>query len=276
MFRWGVVTAVAGLLVVLVTAISGAGGIAWSVGILLVVIGLALGLVGLARRGRFGLQIRTGRDTDPWEMTSDSERNLLAVFADASAVRRARAALLAADVPPDAIVTDDAVDATRSLEAEMRDELARPWLQESSFLARGAKGFVIVAVLASLAGLVIGLPFAAIDFGLTLTGRMILLGSVGLLFGATVGLIVGPALLEARPGEPLAAQRGVPVRVRRDSPELRQLLIGLHPLRVDELRADGTPIGTLAEEKVDHGTLRTLAANAQSDDYHDVGSQARD
>jgi hypothetical protein len=114
------------------------------------------------------------------------------------------------------------------------------------------------------------LPFAAIDFGLTGGGRLVLLGAVGLIFGASVGLIVGPALASPRPGVPMAAQRGVPVRIRCDSPGLRTLLAGMDPLRVDELRSDGTPVGTVIEHKVQHETAKTIASNAHSDDYHEA------
>ena len=165
---------------------------------------------------------------------------LVAVFGREDQAEEARRQLLAMGLKPGQIEIDRRSDEVVSLKGEVREELTEGWILPHVALAltkESAKGFTVVTLYASIIGAIVAAPFAFIDFGLTFPGRLMLLVLLGFAFGGTVGLVVGPALAATRPGEPLAAHRGVVLRVRSDSDRMRELLAALHPIRVDDFRA---------------------------------------
>jgi hypothetical protein len=91
--------------------------------------------------------------------------------------------------------------------------------------------------------------------------------SSGFAFGAA-GLVIGPALASKRPEEPMPAQRGVVVRVRSDSDEIRAVLAQLGPIRVDAVQG-AVPRGsvTTEEAQTDSGIVHGLEAVMRGDDF---------
>jgi hypothetical protein len=171
--------------------------------------------------------------------TSRPEHELLVVFRDAPSARRAVEELEAAGVPGRVIGVGEQHDLELGLRAEMREELAGSWMLPP-VPREAARGFVAVTIVLAVIGAVIASPFAFIDFGLTFWGRVVLLVGIGLAFGVTVGIVVGPALAAKRPEEPSAVDRGVVMHVGFDTPAIRNLLVRFDPIRID---------------RVDHGVL---------------------
>src|SRR4051794_41034381 len=172
---------------------------------------------------------------------------LVAVFRSQDEADEAARRLHSIGVDDGAISVGDQRDEITSLKAEMRDELTEGWILPQAAMAvtkEGAKGLSIVTVTAAIVGAVLAAPFAFIDFGLNFAGRLVLLVLVGLTVGGSVGLVIGPALASKRPDEPMAAQRGVVVRVHRDSEQIRSVLTDLRPVRLDEVKGS-VPTGAV-------------------------------
>ncbi len=200
------------------------------------------------------------------------DHELLAVFRDPEHARQAQRHLQAAGVPHGIIDLDKEGDRLTSLRAEMREELAEGWLMPHLGVAmtkEGARGFVVVTLLCSLIGVIIAAPFAFIDFGLSFWGRLILLVLIGLAFGATLGIIIGPALASRRPDEPAAAESGAVMHVADDTPEIRAILKNFDPIRIDEIARGTLPRGTVTTDTPPpvRGTAADLQAGLESDDF---------
>jgi hypothetical protein len=196
---------------------------------------------------------------------------LVAVFRSQGEADEAARRLHSIGVDDAAITVGDQRDEITSLKAEMREELTEGWILPQAGMAltkQGAKGLGIVTISAAVIGAVVAAPFAFIDFGLSFGGRLVLLVLIGLAFGAAVGLVIGPALASKRPDEPMAAQRGVVVRVHRDSEQIRSVLTDLQPVRVDEIKGR-VPTGTVTTEETQtaSGIVQDLEAGARSDDF---------
>lgn len=196
---------------------------------------------------------------------------LVAVFGRKDQAEEARRQLRAIGLEAGQIELDRQSDEVLSLKGEMREELTEGWILPQAALAltkEGAKGFTMVTLGASIIGAIVAAPFAFVDFGLTFLGRLVLLVLVGFAFGGSIGLVLGPALAVKRPEEAMAAQRGVVLRVRSDSDRIREVLAGLHPIRVDEVKG-GVPIGTVTTEEAQTptGTVQDIEAGARGDDF---------
>ena len=212
--------------------------------------------------------------TDP-SFTPEQERELLVVYPSREQAGAARAALLQAGVADADIRVDAEPDRIASLRAEMREELTHAWVVPNAGVAytkEGARGLVATALIGAAVGLVAAVLLAIPDWGSSYPTRLLVFGLVGVAFGATVGLVVGPGLGSRRPDEELAATHGALLRVTHDSPELRRLLGDLHPIRMDEVRGDDLPVATVATEGDDdhpaRDALEGLGTNLGGDDYH--------
>lgn len=213
--------------------------------------------------------------TDP-TFIPEHDRELLVVYPDREHARAAATALLDAGVPREHVHLDEEPDAVASLRAEMHDELTKAWVVPNAgvvYPAGSARGLAMVAVIGAAIGLLAAFPLALIDWGSTYWVRWLIWAVVGVGFGLAVAFVVGPAGGAPRPGELPPAARGIMLRVEEDSPELRHLLAGLEPIRMDEITHDGDPIDAVTIEKPDRGvegaveTAKDMAANADSDDY---------
>ena len=181
-----------------------------------------------------------------------SRLHLLAVFPTADTAREAQQSLRAAGVPADAIEFDDPGDETSSLRAEMREELDDAWvLPQAAFIApkEGARSFVVLTAVTCVVGAIVGVPLAFIDFGMTFWTRLLLIEGLLVATGVAIGLVLGPSLGVKRPNEPMAAQRGITVRVRQNDAPTRACLSAFNPVRLDEVTVDGEPVSTVATEE---------------------------
>lgn len=163
-------------------------------------------------------------------------------------------------------------DEVVSLQAEMQEEMDQSWVSPQAGFAytkESAKGLATVMPVFSVAGAVLALPLALIEFGgLDLWVRIVISALVGATAGVTVALVVGPSLGAKSPSAPMAAQRGRVVRVEDDSPEVSGAMADSEPIRVDELREDGTRAATVTteEQRSDEGTAQRLTRNVRARD----------
>jgi hypothetical protein len=210
--------------------------------------------------------------TDP-TFTPESDRELLAVYPDRQHAQAARTALLDAGLREDVVHLDEDLDAVASLRSEMHDEITRAWVVPNAAVAYpsgAARGLVLVSIVGALVGLTAAFPLALIDVGSTYWVRWLVFAIVGVAFGLTVALLVGPAGGAPRPGELPAAARGSLLRVERDDATVREVLVLHDPIRIDEISHEGDPIATVTPERPDKAseTAKDIAANVQGDDYH--------
>jgi hypothetical protein len=215
--------------------------------------------------------------TDP-SFTPESERELLVVYPTAQQANQARTALLDAGVADADIHVGEEPDVVAALRAEMHQELTDAWVVPNAAVAytkESAHGLLVASAIGALIGLVAAFPLALIDVGSSYWVRFIVFAAVGVAFGLAIALVAGPALGANRPAEEPAGVRGTVLRVEHDSHQLRQLLADLHPIRLDEMGHDGTPIATVTTEGPDTEvetaveTVKDMAANVTGDDYHE-------
>jgi hypothetical protein len=211
-----------------------------------------------------------------------SKHDLLAVYADPGGARVAAARLRDAGIASNAIAAAEPRDHDLSLRAEMRDELTSSWISpQASFIMtkEGTRGFVVLLVMLNAVAVAVATPFAFIEFGgLAFWGRwLIVVGSVVAMV-SVIALVVGPALGSRRPDDPLAAHRGITLRVAADGDDVVEILKASGPIRIDAVTRDNRPLGPIATEE-DHGQPSSLAdeaaraagdlaTNVSTDDVH--------
>ena len=205
--------------------------------------------------------------------TSPQDQELLAVYPTRERAEQARERLLRLGVRPESVRLDAESDEVLSLRAEMHEELTQAWIvPTAAFVAtkEGAKGMGMVGAIAIVIALAIAIPLAFVDFGSTLGVRLIVFSLVAVALGGTIGFVAGAGMGSKRPAEPMAAHRGVVLRVDQDTQELRDALADEEPIRVDEVTHDDVPLDTILTEEQAHddGTVEEVAANLQGDDYH--------
>lgn len=210
--------------------------------------------------------------TDP-SFTPPSGRELLAVYPDRDRAEAARVALLDAGVDEGKIRLQSDEDIAASLRSEQHDELSRAWVVPNAavvYPAGSARGLGMLTIVGCAIGLAAAFPLALIDWGSTYWIRWLIWAAVGVGFGGVIALVVGPAGGAPLPGEQPAVARGVTLRVAEDSDQLRDLLADLDPVRIDEVDHEGSPIETVVREEPDTATqtLKDMAANARSDEFH--------
>jgi hypothetical protein len=211
----------------------------------------------------------------------ESDRQLLAVFDDPDAAQRARTALVDAGVPAEQVHVGDQIDVVSGLRAEMLEELTRSAVVPNAaavYPKESVRGFGLVSAIGVGIGVLLAFPLAAIDWGSSYGVRLLVFLLVNAAFGFTIGMVAGASLAAPRPGARAAAVRGTTVRVERDDAHLRELLAGLHPIRIDELSRNGGPIDTVVTEGRDDlaETAKDMAANAASDDYSPQAERVRE
>lgn len=177
-------------------------------------------------------------------------------------------------VPRHAVRLGADADGVLELRAEMREETDEAWIAPQAGLAyskEAAKGGSASTVLLAVLGAVLFAPFGAIPFGgLPTVARVVLMAIVGALALGAIGAIAGPALSVRRANDPLAAERGVTVRVDADTPELEAAMASSHPIRLDRIGPDGDRLATLATEEQERrdGLADDVAATARDMKEH--------
>lgn len=179
--------------------------------------------------------------------------HLVAVYPDEGAARSAADRLEAAGVDPGRIRVGRPEDHTSSVVAEMRQETDEAWMSpQAGFLltkemARGAA--VVVPVLAGLGALFALALTPFVLSSLPVWARLIVLAGLGAAAGGAAGLILGAGEAEKGSREPLAAERGVAVRVESAAPGLEKVLAAAGPIRVDRVSDSGTATRTVATDE---------------------------
>jgi hypothetical protein len=219
--------------------------------------------------------------TDP-SFISAAERDLVVVAHDRDEAESTKRALVAAGVPEDEILVDRPEDRAASLRGEMHEELTHSWFgAQAGFLytKESARGLVAGGAIGGAIGILLAFPLALIPIGdIGYGGRLVATLVVGLAFGFAIGMVAGPSVASLRPNQPPAIERGTLIRVRRDTPEIRDLLAQLHPIRVDEVRRwDDLPIDTPYTEGggAIAQTARDVAENLRANDDNAVDPEAR-
>ncbi len=182
-------------------------------------------------------------------MAIRDEMRLVAVYDTDDDARGAVRALERAGVDTAGIRIADPRDHVAGIEAEMRNEVMHSVAGPGNigpFTKEMAEGSLIGIAVGGIVGLLIALPFAAIDFGLALWARLLLVAIVGAVVGATIGWIVGGGFAAKRGDEPLAAETGVTLAVVSSVPA-RQALMTTNARRIDIVEPDGHAVNTVSE-----------------------------
>lgn len=144
-------------------------------------------------------------------------------------------------------------DRRDALNAEMSDEMRASFAAPQAGIIYPKEAMKTAAWMfpvSILAGVVIMVPLALLLVPRTsMSGgaRAVIGGLIGAALGATIALVL-MALGEKNPDEPMAAERGVTVRVDDDGDELRRVMLAAHPIRLDVVDDRGRPIETIAAE----------------------------
>jgi len=149
---------------------------------------------------------------------------------------------------------DDPADVSTSLRAEQRQELDDAVIMpHASFIAtkEGTRGFVLISVVTVVVCLLVSIPLALIDFGLSYWLRFIIVFAIVLTMGLTLALVFGPSFGTKDKDDVAAASRGSLLYVASNSPSIRELLAACNPIRVDEVTPRGDPKATVYTES-DH------------------------
>ncbi len=183
---------------------------------------------------------------------ADRTARLVAVYRSERTARAAVDAAIRAGAAPNDVRIDDDLDAVVSLEGEMREEMEHTFVGPGNvgpFTKEMSKGMLVGIAVGAVIGLVAALPFAAIRFGgWGLGARVVLLAICGAFVGSTVGWVVGGAFAARRPGERLAAERGVTVTAPATR-SIERAMAGAAPIRLDVVDAGGQPVGTVTTEE---------------------------
>ena len=203
-------------------------------------------------------------------MTNAGRDETLGVFKDRESAETAAERAQSAGADRSGMRVGDDADTRASLEAEMREEMEESWLSPQAAVVatkEAAKGMSLAIPLAAAAGAVVTLPLAfLVTFGDTsLWVRIVIALSVGAVGGGTVGFIVGGGMAIKGPDEPLAAERGVTVRVADARGDVVEALADEEPIRLDTVAPSGRKTSTVTteEERSADGVVENLAQNAR-------------
>jgi hypothetical protein len=154
-------------------------------------------------------------------------------------------------VPEAEIHLGEPPDQRRSVEAEMEAEFAESWadIGHGVTTAEMTRGAVIFGFVGGAVGLVLGLPigYFLYDDSVSSLTRLAVGALIGILFGSTVGALVGGGMAVDTKTEGLAGERGVVVRIDDAPPELEPLLERYEPIRIDRID-EGQRVATPATE----------------------------
>jgi len=194
---------------------------------------------------------------------------LVAVFPDqASAEQAARSARAAG---ADQLEVGGQLGEQASMRSEMREELSNSAAGATMGVVTKemTKGLSVFVPLGAVIGAIVFLPLALISMGdLSAGARLLIVAACGALAGAVVGLVVGGSLGSRRPGEAMAAQRGVTVTVAPATEAVERAMAEHHPVRLDVVNRSGTPLEARSDERRDDPTTsRRVGRNVTADDY---------
>jgi hypothetical protein len=172
---------------------------------------------------------------------ADGRADLLAVYETREQAEAAARAAERLGVPQASIRVGDARDEAPALEAEMRAEMEAGVVAPQAGVAvpkEQAKASGAAMALGALIGAIVLMPFAAFDFGnLPVAARLLICALVGASAGATGTYVVGAAAARG-PADPMAAERGVTVRIGAGDQRVVDALKQTQPIRLDVVGGD--------------------------------------
>jgi len=194
---------------------------------------------------------------------------LVAVFPDEATAEQA--ARSAREAGADRLEVGGALGEQASLRSEMREELSNSAAGATMGVVTKemTKGLSVFVPIGALIGAIVFLPFAFISMGdLSAGARVLIMVACGAFAGGVVGLVVGGALGARRPGEAMAAQRGVTVTAAPATEAVERAMAEHHPMRLDVVNRSGMPLEALSDERRDDATTpRRVGRNVAADDY---------
>lgn len=184
---------------------------------------------------------------------------------EASAVAEQAVAL---GVQPGQVHVGEVGDEQLSLVAEMQEEAGGTWgvpPVNVSYPKEATKATSLATVLLVGAFMLLGLPFALIPFGdMVWWTRVILVVIVGAVLGGTIAFIAGPAMGLKRPDEPLAADRGITVRVASADDQVAEMMASHHPIRLDRYSGDDIQVVTTEDLSKGRGIVDEVKRAAEN------------
>jgi hypothetical protein len=177
-------------------------------------------------------------------------RALLAVFPTAAVASEVGHRLESTGVPPSAIRIGSPHDVRTCLEAEVHEEASQtfnvpqagvihPRAGARAGAALGPPLMAVGGVLGALVGAIS--PSDAWPLWLKVLAGLV----IGAGMGASVAVVVVPAMSVRTPLDRSVADTGVTLRVADGSDATMQALLAEHPLRLDRLAEDDVPIDTI-------------------------------
>ena len=189
----------------------------------------------------------------------ERQTGVVGVFADEGRAREAAEAARRAGASPSVIRIGDPRDRVVALRAEAADELdtavMRPGRVEP-FTKEQTGAMVPWTIIFGVAGALLALPFATIEFGdLPTWGRLVVLAIVGAAFGSLIGFQIGGMYGARRSEGPLAVESGVTVAIDVAPEPAVDVLRSLHPLQLDAIDELGRSLGSIVrpDDTARHG-----------------------
>lgn len=178
-------------------------------------------------------------------------QHLVAVMPDAESAARLARGLRQRGVAAESIATGERLVETEALRAEVAAETTDAVVApQAAFIAskEAVRGTALFTLVGSIAALAIAAPIALIEVaGLDYWARYLIEAAFLVFMVFLIAYVLGGAW-GWDPERPLAAERGVVVRIDDISPQIEQFVIAEGPLRVDRVTDDGAPAGAVHTE----------------------------
>jgi hypothetical protein len=164
---------------------------------------------------------------------------LIAVYEDRETAEGVARSVVQVGVDPSCIRLGVDDDQAESLLAEMQEEVNRAIVAPAVaavYTKEASKSILVFGVPIVALCTILALPLAILSIGETqLWQRLLVFGALGALTGLAITFVAGPAMGAKRANEPLAAQRGIVVRVDHASPEALAVMASAEPIRLDRI-----------------------------------------
>lgn len=184
------------------------------------------------------------------DTNSTPNERIVAVFPDEAAAERAAAEARRRGGRD--VAVDDPNDDVKALMGEMREETSESWAGPSVaiYTPEMARHIPGPTAAFALAGAVLALPLALIDFGdVSVIGRVVIAVFAGLVGGGTIGFLAGGFLgARRRANRDLAEERGVVVGIQGGNAAAVEALVEAGPMRVDRLVSQ-VPVDTVTSHE---------------------------
>jgi hypothetical protein len=184
------------------------------------------------------------------DTNSTQNERIVAVFPDEATAERAAAEARSRGARNVAVA--DPNDDVKALMGEMREETSESWAGPSVaiYTPEMARHIPGPTVAFAIAGAILALPLAFIDFGdVSAIGRIIIAVFAGLVGGGTIGFLAGGFLgARRRANRDLAEERGVVVGIEGGNAAAADALVEAGPIRVDRL-SNQVPIDTVTSHE---------------------------